>query len=163
MISGPTAGSFKHIAHLGYDSEKGFTSSNVDPSWTSFLNGLESSGVAREVIEQNMDFIKDFVREQQVAEAGGNKKKAPPPPVPRRGHNQTNSVDEKPVSAPPQRVPPPPSRPPAPPTRAEPPTQTESFKQPPRPPQPPPNRPTPGPPSKLNIPPPPQRPRSTVQ
>ncbi|KAF9788439.1 actin regulatory protein [Thelephora terrestris] len=168
MISAPTAGSFKHVAHMGYDSEKGFTSTNVDPSWTAFLSGLESSGVAKEVIEQNMDFIKDFVREQQAAGAstGGGKKKAPPPPVPRRGHNQSNSIDEKPVSAPPQRVPPPPIRPPAPPTRAEPPPpiQTEQTLPPSRPSQPPPNRPTPGPPPRPNIPaPPPARPQSTVQ
>ncbi|KAJ3475820.1 hypothetical protein NLI96_g11579 [Meripilus lineatus] len=32
MISGPKAGSFKHVSHMGYDSERGFTSSGVDPS-----------------------------------------------------------------------------------------------------------------------------------
>ncbi|KAH9923513.1 uncharacterized protein B0H18DRAFT_836207, partial [Fomitopsis serialis] len=86
MISGPTAGSFKHVAHMGYDAEKGFTSTNVDPSWTSFLQQLESQGIAREMIDSNMDFIKDFVRDAQKAPppAPSAKKKPPPPPAPRR-------------------------------------------------------------------------------
>ncbi|KAI0360643.1 WH1-domain-containing protein, partial [Trametes cingulata] len=89
MISGPTAGSFKHVAHMGYDPDKGFTSTNVDPSWEAFLGNLEGQGISREVLEQNMDFIKDFVRDAQKAEAksspagaaSGPKKKPPPPPV----------------------------------------------------------------------------------
>ena len=47
MISGPTAGSFKHVAHMGYDSERGFTSTNVDPSWENFLTNLEGFRVNR--------------------------------------------------------------------------------------------------------------------
>ncbi|KAI0635204.1 hypothetical protein C8Q77DRAFT_1053887 [Trametes polyzona] len=88
MISGPTEGSFKHVAHMGYDPDSGFTSTNVDPSWEAFLGNLEGQGVSREVLEQNMDFIKDFVRDAQKAEAksasaagSGMKKKPPPPPV----------------------------------------------------------------------------------
>ncbi|KAI0330310.1 WH1-domain-containing protein [Cubamyces sp. BRFM 1775] len=92
MISGPTAGSFKHVAHMGYDADKGFTSTNVDPSWEAFLGNLEGQGISRDVLEQNMDFIKDFVRDAQKAEAhsgtqangSGMKKKPPPPPAPRR-------------------------------------------------------------------------------
>ncbi|EIW55680.1 WH1-domain-containing protein, partial [Trametes versicolor FP-101664 SS1] len=88
MISGPAAGSFKHVAHMGYDADTGFTSTNVDPSWEAFLGNLEGQGVSREVLMQNMDFIKDFVRDAQKAEAkpaaganSGVKKKPPPPPV----------------------------------------------------------------------------------
>ncbi|KAI0674339.1 hypothetical protein C8Q78DRAFT_929572, partial [Trametes maxima] len=85
MISGPTAGSFKHVAHMGYDADKGFTSTNVDPSWEAFLGNLEGQGISRDVLEQNLDFIKDFVRDAQKAESGGGaKKKPPPPPAPRR-------------------------------------------------------------------------------
>ncbi|KAI0717345.1 hypothetical protein C8T65DRAFT_528570, partial [Cerioporus squamosus] len=89
MISGPTVGSFKHVAHMGYDAEKGFTSTNVDPSWEAFLTNLEGQGVSRDVLMQNMDFIKDFVRDAQKADAkpaapGSAKKKPPPPPAPRR-------------------------------------------------------------------------------
>ncbi|EDR10182.1 actin regulatory protein [Laccaria bicolor S238N-H82] len=60
MISGPQAGSFKHIAHMGYDAEAGFTSKGVDPSWTTFLGNLENSGVDKAIIEENMEFIKNF-------------------------------------------------------------------------------------------------------
>ncbi|KAG1764267.1 hypothetical protein EV702DRAFT_923998, partial [Suillus placidus] len=90
MISGPTTGSFVHVAHMGVDTEKGFTSSNIDPSWISILNELEGSGVSREVIDKDMDFIKGFIRDAQKPAI---KKKAPPPlPAPRnRGHAQQDS------------------------------------------------------------------------
>lgn len=42
LISAPTAGSFVHVAHMGYDAEKGFTSSGVDPSWMAFLGDLRA-------------------------------------------------------------------------------------------------------------------------
>ncbi|KAI0072482.1 WH1-domain-containing protein, partial [Panus rudis PR-1116 ss-1] len=88
MISGPTAGSFKHVAHMGYDAEKGFVSTNVDPSWQQLLAGLEESGVDRHLIEENMDFIKNFVRSaqnDQPGQGGGGQRKSkpPPPPAPR--------------------------------------------------------------------------------
>ncbi|EED80968.1 predicted protein [Postia placenta Mad-698-R] len=85
MISGPTSGSFQHVAHMGYDPVKGFTSSNVDPSWSAFLSQLEGHGLSREVLEQNMDFIKDFVRDAQKSAPAppAAKKKPPPPPAPR--------------------------------------------------------------------------------
>ncbi|EJF63715.1 WH1-domain-containing protein, partial [Dichomitus squalens LYAD-421 SS1] len=107
MISGPTAGSFKHVAHMGYDSEKGFTSTNVDPSWEAFLSNLEGQGVSREVLEQNMDFIKDFVRDAQKSEAknaaapGSAKKKPPPPPAPRRTAHAPEPSPPSPPPAPP--------------------------------------------------------------
>ncbi|THG93258.1 hypothetical protein EW026_g7936 [Hermanssonia centrifuga] len=73
MISGPTQGSFIHVAHMGYDAERGFTSSNVDPSWQALLTSLETQGVEREILEKDMDFIKSFVRDAQKsgANAGG--------------------------------------------------------------------------------------------
>ncbi len=74
-ISGPQSGSFKHVSHMGYDSEKGFISDGVDPSWMTFLNQLQSHGVDKAVIENNMDFIKDFIREAQTKPVP---KKTPP-------------------------------------------------------------------------------------
>ena len=50
---------------MGYDPDKGFTSDGVDPSWLSFLNQLESHGVDKAVIENNLDFIKDFMTTEQ--------------------------------------------------------------------------------------------------
>ncbi|THH21139.1 hypothetical protein EW146_g344 [Bondarzewia mesenterica] len=74
-ISRPTEGSFVHVAHMGYDAEKGFISSGVDPSLTTFLTDLQSHGVSQDLIAENMDFIKEFVRDAQ-------KQKAALPPVP---------------------------------------------------------------------------------
>lgn len=45
MIGSPTG--FNHVAHMGFDSEKGFSSNNVDPSWERLLTQLESQGVSR--------------------------------------------------------------------------------------------------------------------
>ncbi|KAI0700298.1 hypothetical protein BC835DRAFT_1451484 [Cytidiella melzeri] len=63
LISAPS--SFKHIAHMGYDAESGFTSTNVDPSWQALLTSLESMGVDKETAAKEMDFIKEFVRDAQ--------------------------------------------------------------------------------------------------
>ncbi|TFK37095.1 hypothetical protein BDQ12DRAFT_576978, partial [Crucibulum laeve] len=85
MISGPKSGSFVHIAHMGYDSEQGFTSKGVDPSWTAFLGNLESSGVDKEIIAKEMEFIKNYVRdaEKNQPQKDAKKAKPPPPPAPR--------------------------------------------------------------------------------
>lgn len=45
MIGRPTQ--FEHVAHMGFDSEKGFSSTNVDPSWERLLGQLESQGISR--------------------------------------------------------------------------------------------------------------------
>lgn len=45
MISSPSG--FSHVAHMGFDSEKGFTSSGVDPSWERIFQQLESQGISR--------------------------------------------------------------------------------------------------------------------
>lgn len=45
MIGAPTG--FNHVAHMGFDSEKGFSSTNVDPSWERLLGQLESQGISR--------------------------------------------------------------------------------------------------------------------
>src|SRR5216683_1390844 len=96
-ISAPKAGSFVHVAHMGFDAEKGFTSTGVDPSWIAFLGDLQSHGIDEAVIAENMDFIKSFVRGAQKdddATNGGPKKKGPPPRIaPRRGgHAQQDST-----------------------------------------------------------------------
>ena len=62
-MSAPTEGLFSHVGHMGYDSENSFVSSGVDPSWNTFLTDLESHGIDQQLINQKMDFIKDFVRD----------------------------------------------------------------------------------------------------
>ena len=83
LISAPTPGGFVSVTHMGYDAEKGSTSSGVDPSWLAFLRDLQAHGVDEAVIAQNMDFIKSFVREAQKSEPSSRVKPPPPPPSPR--------------------------------------------------------------------------------
>lgn len=45
MIGAPSG--FSHVAHMGFDAEKGFSSTNVDPSWERLLGQLESQGISR--------------------------------------------------------------------------------------------------------------------
>ena len=52
-MSVPTEGSLSHVGHMGYDPEKGFVSSGVDPSWNIFLTDLESHGIDPQLINQN--------------------------------------------------------------------------------------------------------------
>ncbi|KAI9441319.1 hypothetical protein H4582DRAFT_1810781 [Lactarius indigo] len=110
-ISAPTVGSFVHVAHMGYDAEKGFTSSGVDPSWMAFLGDLRSHGIDEAVIAENMDFIKSFVRDaQKIAPPAppppppppvGGGVPPPPPPPPPPGGSAKASV---PTSSPPGRA-----------------------------------------------------------
>lgn len=48
---------------MGYDSEKGFSSVGVDPSWQKLLEQLTAKGFSRSDLEQNEDFIKDYVQQ----------------------------------------------------------------------------------------------------
>ena len=111
LISAPRAGSFVHVAHMGYDAEKGFTSSGVDPSWLAFLGDPQRHGVSEAVIEENMDFIKSFVRDAQKSEVAatgdsprvdGRLRRAPAPPQRRRSthaqHGPTSSTTASPPS-----------------------------------------------------------------
>ncbi|KAF8154607.1 hypothetical protein B0H34DRAFT_772279 [Crassisporium funariophilum] len=172
MISGPKTGSFRHVAHMGYDAESGFSSKGVDPSWTALLDDLEGSGVGKDDIARNMEFIKTFVREytEETVAPKKPKKPKPPPPPSRSRHtaNDSNGSTSSPISATPHAPPPPPSRaqngpplppsrPPAPPARkpnppviAPRPTTPQTPQMPTSPP-PPPRRPAP----QTNFPPPP--------
>ncbi|ORY35354.1 hypothetical protein BCR39DRAFT_508969 [Naematelia encephala] len=152
LISGPSAGSFKHVAHMGYDSEKGFSSSGVDPSWKSLLEQLSMKGISPKQIEKNEQFIKDFVQQQGGIEKATAPKKPPPPPAPtsRRkpapappsSRTRPASVSVSAPSAPPP-PPPPPGRPlsaavpPPPPPPATPRPASSSIPPPPPPPAPP--------------------------
>ncbi|KAK0475886.1 hypothetical protein IW261DRAFT_1493478 [Armillaria novae-zelandiae] len=108
----PTSGSFVHVAHMGCDSESGFTSNGVHPSWTDFLGQLENSGIDKEMIAKETDYIRDFVRshpQRQPAAAKGPKKPRSPPPPSRKAHGQNDSISASPPPPPLRR----PQRPPA--------------------------------------------------
>ncbi|KAH8090702.1 hypothetical protein HD553DRAFT_330360 [Filobasidium floriforme] len=165
-ISAPKSESFQHVAHMGYDNEKGFTSVGVDPSWQNLLDQLGMQGVSAEQIQENEQFIKDFVAQQGGIEkaavkkpaAPTTKRKAPPPPPASRSAARQDVYDDAPPPPPPpppppglpgrsapsrNSVPPPPPAPPLPPGRGAmppppPPMPGRGSAAPPPPPPPPP-------------------------
>ena len=180
MIGAPSG--FNHVAHMGFDSEKGFTSNNIDPSWERLLSQLESQGISRvsspffsstdfpthpcslkqTQILKNETFIRNYV------EGSGGPNAAPPPPA--AASSGPAFAPRAPSSRAP--APPPPSSskrvpPPAPPSRT-PGGHTVKRKPPPAPasrnsvvPPPPTSSvppPPPPPPARGNVPPPPPPP-----
>ncbi|EPQ31071.1 uncharacterized protein PFL1_01260 [Pseudozyma flocculosa PF-1] len=126
MIGAPSG--FKHVAHMGFTAEHGFSSENVDPSWQALLDQLGSMGVSEKDIRKNENFIKDFVGKRGGPGAAAkpappsqpkakkvpppaptSKRKAPPPPpAPRsRAGNASTASTSSPAPPPP---PPPPAR-----------------------------------------------------
>lgn len=90
---------FRHLGHVGYTPEKGFSIQNNDPEWDGLFEQLQSLGIPAEEIHDNKDFIKNFVtqrtgglppptpaRPNAAAAAatanGGIKTSRPPPPPP---------------------------------------------------------------------------------
>ncbi|KAI6026598.1 hypothetical protein BKA83DRAFT_4050113 [Pisolithus microcarpus] len=106
MISGPVGGSFKHVAHMEFDMEKGFITEGVDQSWGQLAAELHKDyGIPKALVEANTDFIRGFFETAKrigriEATQGPPKKKPPPPPVPRPG-------DGAPPPPPPPLPPPP--------------------------------------------------------
>ncbi|GAC95855.1 hypothetical protein PHSY_003432 [Pseudozyma hubeiensis SY62] len=145
MIGAPSG--FKHVAHMGFSAEHGFSSENVDPTWQALLEQLGSLGISEKDIRQNESFIKDFVgkrggpgamskpappaapkAKKVPPPAPTSKRKAPPPPpAPRSRHAAAASTASASSAAPPPPPPPPrsgvstsaaPPPPPPPPMRA---------------------------------------------
>ncbi|OXH31311.1 wiskott-Aldrich syndrome protein [Cryptococcus neoformans] len=169
MISGPSVGSFKHVAHMGFDSEKGFSSTGVDPSWQKLLEQLTQKGFSEKDIKKNEKFIKDFVDQSGGIEKAtapppaaapkkpsrppapptSRRKPAPPPPASRSARPSSVAQPSAPSAPPPPPPPPPPGRPPAAPSApsAPPPPPPPPMRPdgaggaPPPPPPPPPARP----------------------
>ena len=69
MISGPKTDTFKHVAHMGYDSKSGFSSVGVDSSWQTLLEQLSAKGISAKDIQENEAFIKDYVQQRGGPEA----------------------------------------------------------------------------------------------
>ncbi|KAG2223237.1 hypothetical protein INT45_006118 [Circinella minor] len=147
---------FRHVGHIGYTNEKGFTIENNDPEWNGVFEQLKALGITPEEIGQNQDFIHEFLQQHS---GGGNAppKRSPgatPPPPPPGRSARPASVKKTPPPPPPppssRRAPPPPPPPrksangrgPPPP----PPARNNSVATPPPPPPPGPGRSVPGPP-----------------
>ena len=54
---------------MGYDSQKGFSSVGVDPTWKALLEQLSMKGISAKDIQENEQFIKDFVQQSGGIEA----------------------------------------------------------------------------------------------
>ncbi|CAE6410230.1 unnamed protein product [Rhizoctonia solani] len=161
LISAPSG--FHHVAHMGYDSEGGFTSTGLDPSWQALLESLGQYGVSKNDLQGNEDFIKGFEKAQTqaptkppppaVTPRGGGKKPPPPPaPVRKRGTEMRESISSLPPATPVESTPAPPSSAPPRPPSAPPPRPPSSA--PPPPPSAPPPPPTSVPPPPPSAPPP---------
>ena len=153
-ISAPDPASFTHVAHMGYDSDRGFVSTGVDASWKALLDDVRDQGISEEVIRENEGYIRQFVKERQAASninAIDKRKKPPPPPAPRRSVApplpSARAAAAIPVSSPPAppptlvkpaaapQAPPPPARngPPPPPRSGGPPPPLPPTGAPPQP------------------------------
>ncbi|KAL0249713.1 hypothetical protein I308_103014 [Cryptococcus tetragattii IND107] len=163
MISGPSVGSFKHVAHMGFDSETGFSSTGVDPSWQKLLEQLTQKGFSEKDIKKNEKFIKEFVDQSGGIEKAtasppaaapkkpsrppapptSRRKPAPPPPASRSA--RSSSIVQPPTPSTPSTPPAPPAPsappPPPPPPPGRPAAAPSAPSVPPPPPPPPPARP----------------------
>jgi len=69
-----------------------WSSESVDSSWVALLKDLEGEGVSRQSIQQEIEYIKPFVRDAQ--DAPKRKTKPQPPPAPHcRSHVPGTSTD----------------------------------------------------------------------
>ncbi|SAM07073.1 hypothetical protein [Absidia glauca] len=55
---------FRHLGHIGYTPEKGFSVQNTDSEWNGVFDQLQSLGISEREINENQDFIKDFVNQR---------------------------------------------------------------------------------------------------
>ncbi|CEJ03823.1 hypothetical protein RMCBS344292_17798 [Rhizopus microsporus] len=114
---------FRHLGHIGYTPSKGFSVQNSSPEWNGFFDQLKDLGLTTTEINDNQEFIQDFVSKR----GGFSQQRPQPPPPPPRSSNQKT---RPPPPPPPRKVasvggrrpppPPPPSRrtaPPPPPMR----------------------------------------------
>ncbi|KAF9380008.1 hypothetical protein CPB97_008628 [Podila verticillata] len=116
---------FRHLGHIGWDPNKGFNVQNIDPEWKNLFEQLDKMGVSQEDIQNNAEFVSQFVQ----AHGGPGAAKAPPAaprsrPTPASGHQHqlssgAPSAAVLPVMKPTTKAPPPPPpasrRPPPPP------------------------------------------------
>ncbi|KAK9760795.1 hypothetical protein K7432_014809, partial [Basidiobolus ranarum] len=141
MISGPS--DFRHVGHIGFDPDTGFSTENIDPEWMKLFDQLGELGFSKEQLEDKdtQKFICYYVLARggpnvgatPAAPAGNTNASIPPPPPAGR----KNAPPPPPASRR-QAPPPPPSRntrgPPPPAFRSSATTQSKNNIPPPPPP-----------------------------
>jgi Wiskott-Aldrich syndrome protein len=70
IISSPAPGSFVHLSHVGINAEGIIeTSKDIDPAWQILIQDLQTYGVSRDVVADNVDFVEGFLAGANVAKA----------------------------------------------------------------------------------------------
>ncbi|KAI8988725.1 hypothetical protein BDB01DRAFT_782942 [Pilobolus umbonatus] len=87
---------FRHVGHIGYTPENGFSIKNNDPEWNGIFDQLKLLGISADEIDNNQEFIMDFLQQNgtqipntttapsAAPTANNPKKRSPPPPPPVR-------------------------------------------------------------------------------
>ncbi|KAH8552152.1 hypothetical protein BGW37DRAFT_519687 [Umbelopsis sp. PMI_123] len=95
---------FRHLGHIGYTPEQGFSVQNNSPEWNGIFEQLKALGISAEEINHNQEFIKDFVAQRGGPPASAPTRNAgqspPPPPAPKK---QSNATGRRPPPPPPPR------------------------------------------------------------
>ncbi|KAI7880394.1 WH1-domain-containing protein [Lichtheimia hyalospora FSU 10163] len=104
---------FRHVGHIGYTPDKGFSIENNDPEWNGVFEQLRSLGITADEISQNQDFIHEFLQQHKgSAPTKRTTATAPPPPPPSRARTTTKKTPPPPPPPPSSRRAPPPPPPP---------------------------------------------------
>ena len=101
IISPPEPVQLSH-AHISPSRDRASSLDTVDPSWRGILGELLEMGVTEDQIEQNSDFIKDYIEQRKASgvpiegsngTANGDRRvKAPPPPPPGASPRRLESI-----------------------------------------------------------------------
>ncbi|KAI9269958.1 hypothetical protein BY458DRAFT_436361, partial [Sporodiniella umbellata] len=89
LIGLPSEFSDRHLGHVGFTPEKGFSVQNTGPEWDGLFHQLKDLGFTAKEIDENEDFIKDFVNER----GGLRSSVLPPPPPPPRPNQSPRTVE----------------------------------------------------------------------
>ncbi|SAM05929.1 hypothetical protein [Absidia glauca] len=82
---------FRHLGHIGYTTDKGFTIENNDPEKNAIVDQLKALGITPEEINQNQDFIHQFLNKHTNTTSDNSGNAVP----------QSRSVPSSPVPNPP--------------------------------------------------------------
>ncbi|KAK9728722.1 hypothetical protein K7432_000868 [Basidiobolus ranarum] len=117
MISGPS--DFRHVGHIGFDPETGFSTENIDPEWMKLFDKLGQLGVSKEQLQdkETQKFIYEYVQarggpdnpaDNHSSGTSNNQKNIPPPPPVSRNQAPPPPPSRGAKGAPPPPPPPPP-------------------------------------------------------
>ncbi|KAG0046636.1 hypothetical protein BGZ89_005245, partial [Linnemannia elongata] len=73
---------FRHLGHIGWDPNKGFNVQNIDPEWKNLFEQLDKMGVSQEDIQNNAEFVSQFVQSRGGPGATKPAPAAPASPTP---------------------------------------------------------------------------------